>query len=648
MGTVKRLLLLLLVQVVALLAASPQVQAQCSNTPNSGACFKVFDAITKQELPATLCVGRAVRLRDCSGKNLNPAQIYYQTGSSIICSSFRDTATTFTPTTPGSLVITQNTQGTSSQGVILGQLYTVRETPEPTFTLTTCSPDLVEVTVTDTNYDQYFVQVGTDAPQPALRGVPKLYSTNTVNSVTVTARYTDATLCSGGSTRPFTLPPRPQRPSLNTLTVQGTAIDFRFSNLQAEYRYVLQVADAAAPAGYRTVAPIPSSTTSFTLSNAPLPGCYRLLPQDACQTSANQYPASSAVCTIALAGASQNGRNQLRWNSTGTGSYILSRTDGQNTTQLQVPPGASQYEDTTVACGTTYRYRLSLTMGNITSTSNEVAVTTSSTLAPPAPRIFASFTLRNQVALTATVPRNPTAGQLTYLRNGTELRVTPQRTVQDSSLLAFSLIDPVCYTVRFLDACGNQSAESAPVCPVLLEATAANDDGTTIRLNWTAFSSPDATAGVTYRVITLSPTNAVLSSRPVGPGLTYLDVQPPQEQQVVRYRIEASAAGLPAPSYSNIASVARQVKLYVPTAFTPNADGLNDVLELKGRYLDTFRFTIIDRNGQQVFQATSRAQTWDGRIGSAAPVPGAYIWRFETTDQTGKRLVQNGTVTIIR
>jgi gliding motility-associated-like protein len=640
--------LLLLVALLLSLAATGL--AQCP-TPNSGACFKAYDATTGQELPFYLCVGRPVRLRDCSGRALKPADIYYRQSNALVCSGFTDTTTTFTPSAQGVLVVTQNTQGTQggTQGIIFSRNFEVKSTPTPTFTVTACMPGMVQVTVTDTNYDQYFVQVGNDAPVPAARNIAVTYpATNGPASVTVIGRYNQTGICTGTATRGFTPLPAPQRPTLRSLAVQGSAVQLQFGALQPEYQYSLQVADGAAPGGYRTVAtPVPPGSTSFTLNNAPLPGCYRLLLQDNCQPSVVSS-SSFVICSVALTGTTQNGRNQLSWTSGGTGGYTLTRTDAAGATlTLPVPAGATQYTDTAVTCGSVYRYRLTQTMGTTTSASDEVAITASAGAAPAAPQLYATFNLRNQVELTATLARSPSGGQLTYLRNGEELRTTPQRTVRDS-LVTPSLTEQLCYAVRFQDACGNRSADSAPVCPVLLEARAANDEGTTIRLTWTALRGPDAAAPVSYRVLTLSPTNTVLRSVPVANGLTYLDLQPPQDQQVVRYRVEVTGGGLASASYSNVASVGRQIKLFVPTAFTPNGDGLNDVLELRGRYLDNFRFTIIDRNGQQVFQATSRTQTWDGRIGSAAPVPGAYVWRFEAVDQSGKRTVQNGSITIIR
>jgi gliding motility-associated-like protein len=114
--------------------------------------------------------------------------------------------------------------------------------------------------------------------------------------------------------------------------------------------------------------------------------------------------------------------------------------------------------------------------------------------------------------------------------------------------------------------------------------------------------------------------------------------------------VVASGAGLPAGgvSYSNVGTLTRRPRLVMPTAFTPNGDGLNDVLELKGRYLQNFTFIVVDRNGQEVFRATDRAQTWDGSINGHAPVNAAYVWRFDLLGEDGQSLRQTGTITILK
>ncbi|RPD48490.1 gliding motility-associated C-terminal domain-containing protein [Hymenobacter sediminis] len=652
MEIVKKLLVFLLLLSASILGQPYAAQAQCDRSrpcnPTPGISFKVFDAVTKQEVQE-LCVGRRVRFVNTSSSTI-PGQediVRYATGSTVLCcgADFPDTVSFYTPTAPGILIITQNKNPAGSTlSIISSRNIIVRNSAAPAFTLTACAPGSVEVTITDAGYDQYLVRVGNSAPVAAARNTPTTYPTGGANAVTVIGRYANGSLCEGSSTRTFTPLPPPQRPTLSSLSLQGSTAQLLFGNLQPEYQYRLQTADAAAPGGYRTLTTLSGTATSYSLSNAGPAGCFRLLQQDACQPSVTNT-ASVAVCAVSLTGTSQDGRNLLRWTSESGGNATLIRTNGTTTTRIPVPGGSTQYEDAAVICGTTYRYRVSLATPDFTSTSDEVAVVTSAGPAPAVPQLAATFNLRNQVELTATVAGAPAAGPVTYLRNGTELGTAGAGVFLDS-LVSPSLPNELCYSVRQLDACGNRSANSPTVCPVRLEARKTDDNSNTIQLTWTALGTPDAASAVTYRVVTLSATNAVLSVRPVSTGLTYLDLQPPQEQQVVRYRIEATTGTTT--SYSNVASVARPVAVFVPTAFTPNGDGLNDVLELKGRYLDNFRFTVVDRNGRQVFQATSRTQTWDGRIGTAPPVQGTYVWRFESTDQTGKRTVQNGTVTILR
>ena len=101
-------------------------------------------------------------------------------------------------------------------------------------------------------------------------------------------------------------------------------------------------------------------------------------------------------------------------------------------------------------------------------------------------------------------------------------------------------------------------------------------------------------------------------------------------------------------SYSNVAGITRQPSLTIPTAFTPDGDGLNDALEVKGRFLGNYTFVVVDRNGQEVFRGTQRSDVWDGRIAGRAPVPGSYVWRFQQTSDDGTSFARTGAVTILR
>lgn len=95
--------------------------------------------------------------------------------------------------------------------------------------------------------------------------------------------------------------------------------------------------------------------------------------------------------------------------------------------------------------------------------------------------------------------------------------------------------------------------------------------------------------------------------------------------------------------------VVGQASVFVPSAFTPNADGLNDVLTPIGigyRTVDYFR--IFNRWGQEVFYGTRFKMGWDGTFNGAPQDIGVYYWVLAMTDRFGARQVYKGDVTLIR
>ncbi|HEX8314639.1 MAG TPA: gliding motility-associated C-terminal domain-containing protein, partial [Flavisolibacter sp.] len=84
--------------------------------------------------------------------------------------------------------------------------------------------------------------------------------------------------------------------------------------------------------------------------------------------------------------------------------------------------------------------------------------------------------------------------------------------------------------------------------------------------------------------------------------------------------------------------------IYVPSAFTPNGDGKNELLlpvyvgikELK-------RFAVFNRWGQLVFQTDNMTKGWNGKAPAAT-----YVWVVEAMSYLGQPIVLKGTVTIIR
>ncbi len=97
--------------------------------------------------------------------------------------------------------------------------------------------------------------------------------------------------------------------------------------------------------------------------------------------------------------------------------------------------------------------------------------------------------------------------------------------------------------------------------------------------------------------------------------------------------------------------VRQPFRLYVPNAFTPNGDGLNDVFGYSILGTENFSIRVMNRWGQLVFQSDDPAFFWNGRMqneGELLP-GGAYTYVIEVMQrETGVGVVKRGTVSLIR
>jgi gliding motility-associated-like protein len=90
-------------------------------------------------------------------------------------------------------------------------------------------------------------------------------------------------------------------------------------------------------------------------------------------------------------------------------------------------------------------------------------------------------------------------------------------------------------------------------------------------------------------------------------------------------------------------------EIFIPTAFTPNSDGKNDVLKpiLVGiTKLDYFK--IYNRWGQLVFETNEIGKGWNGTLNGTPQASGTFVFLAQGVDYTGKTIFKKGTVVLIR
>ena len=91
-------------------------------------------------------------------------------------------------------------------------------------------------------------------------------------------------------------------------------------------------------------------------------------------------------------------------------------------------------------------------------------------------------------------------------------------------------------------------------------------------------------------------------------------------------------------------------KLYIPSAFTPNNDGKNDIFRARfGENIVKYSLEIYNRWGQKIFSTINLSSGWDGKLSGVLQPNGSYVWviRYKALSDPKEHLLK-GTVILIR
>jgi len=88
---------------------------------------------------------------------------------------------------------------------------------------------------------------------------------------------------------------------------------------------------------------------------------------------------------------------------------------------------------------------------------------------------------------------------------------------------------------------------------------------------------------------------------------------------------------------------------YMPNAFTPNGDGLNDIIRpyLQGM-VALKKFSIYNRLGNLIFATSTEGEGWDGKYKGMPLEAGTFVWMIEYLDANNKEAIQKGTFSLVR
>lgn len=90
------------------------------------------------------------------------------------------------------------------------------------------------------------------------------------------------------------------------------------------------------------------------------------------------------------------------------------------------------------------------------------------------------------------------------------------------------------------------------------------------------------------------------------------------------------------------------VSVYIPNAFTPNSDGLNDIFEPIASDVMHIYMKILDRWGGIVYEGNGETVSWDGQHKGAIAPEGVYVYLIQAKGLDKKLYTYTGSLTLIR
>lgn len=101
-------------------------------------------------------------------------------------------------------------------------------------------------------------------------------------------------------------------------------------------------------------------------------------------------------------------------------------------------------------------------------------------------------------------------------------------------------------------------------------------------------------------------------------------------------------------STTRIVTITPRYMLQIPTAFSPNNDGMNDKFEVRGNGVKKFRMSIYNSWGSLIFESESISKSWDGIVNGQPALPGVYIYRTYFQDENDEVSEQTGSIILIK
>jgi len=348
--------------------------------------------------------------------------------------------------------------------------------------------------------------------------------------------------------------------------------------------------------------------------------------------------------------------------------HIWRKTDKENTFTLldSVPGNITHYLDTAIYCHVIYDYRIEAfeQAGNLENSWSDTArAKPLHLIVVPAPEVWRTTVNDNLYTHTEWIaPRKPKFGidYYTVYKYGNMGWETFKNHISADSFQINDFQTEVnrqyyTYSVQMTDKCGVKSELSNVGRSILLKIQEYTASGNA-ELTWTPYVYWNE--GVQeYRIERSIGSSAFEQIGNVdGETLNYVDENLPKycEKDFV-YRVTAirnqplqKDSSHDAQSVSNYAEFAPPMRFFIPNAYTPNRNNLNETFHPDGIYFYKYDMKIYNRYGQKVYDRDECLNAWNGTYNGEIAQDGVYAYYIKAWDMKGKEFTFSGTIHLLR
>jgi len=627
------------------------------DTPPMGAAKGGFRVNNLDTEPINVCAGNKITVLNTT--SLNVQYNYNYTGGEPKQADL-SSAAEFTYLRQGSYRILQ--LGSNGAGSVACKKIEVYYAPN--FTVKACSGGKVQVTIpTDSStqrYDEFTINWGGNVTSK----IPK--AATMVASFSYPANTNAATISVTGSVSGQSLGCSKPAASVVLSTTNLTAVAIRKVTARTDglvdvlvkgsqgATAEVQVNDGSGTFKNTGQLMTTNDTTSITVRDIDANKntyCFRLSANDGCDNAAIT---SNEVCSINLDVVAQNRQNALSWKeyprATGFQSYRLTRNSASLGGISNITTTSTI--DRNVTCNEQYCYQMTVLLANQVESVSPIRCVKAISNETPSlvQNAFVSVLETEQkIELRATPPASgttPAKFKILFLRAANGSNDFKEVAVKDNTLTYLDdTADPAaqsyCYKIQYENSCGNRSEPTEPICSIRLYSK------TNTTVDWTA-ESPFLTPVSVYELEVFNEQNDLVHQEPLGGNTSFDPSLYNPDQQLFRYRIKAKTQNASLISYSNFYVFTRDAIVFIPDAFSPNGDSMNDKFAPKGQFMDKSRLIVYNRWGQVLFETANAIDGWDGNVNGQPAVEGTYVYRLEITDSLGKNFVKTGTMLLAR